>query len=377
MKLSQVAVIYETEESARRRMVGFGYAPEIAAEIAVYLGQATDLPDFFDDISAGCAREGLKVDFIELDHWLGRMSEFEAIRESTIVWAVSDGVRYYRGSSVAALSRLAGFARFGSPATAQHLCQDKFASLALAQAAGLRIPPTLLMEGEAEIATLGDFHAAKAPYFVKPNTLGAKIGIFADSRCATLDDAKARARRLWDRYRDRAVVQPFVEGDDVRVSFLDTGGDFADQLGIDQLAKDPASETGGAFMTMKDNETLSGARDVSGARGGFGASREAAFVPKMLDLRRASDERSKRAVRDIVETTVSLALLLGLRDVFSVDFRIGPEGRPTLFEFEVCPGVTIYDFQNYLAKVHGLSLGEALAKSFVRAFARARVLEEA
>ena len=146
---------------------------------------------------------------------------------------------------------------------------------------------------------------------------------------------------------------------------------------IDQLAKDPASETGGAFMTMKDNETLSGARDVSGARGGFGASREAAFVPKMLDLRRASDERSKRAVRDIVETTVSLALLLGLRDVFSVDFRIGPEGRPTLFEFEVCPGVTIYDFQNYLAKVHGLSLGEALAKSFVRAFARARVLEEA
>ncbi|MGO9933925.1 MAG: hypothetical protein ACLPV8_19230, partial [Steroidobacteraceae bacterium] len=52
-----------------------------------------------------------------------------------------------------------------------------------------------------------------------------------------------------------------VEGDDVRVSFMDLGRGFAEQLGIDRLVKDPASETGGAFMTMKDNETLSGARD--------------------------------------------------------------------------------------------------------------------
>ena len=43
---------------------------------------------------------------------------------------------------------------------------------------------------------------------------------------------------------------------------MDTGGDFADQLGVEQLAKNPASETAGAFMTMKDNETLSGARDT-------------------------------------------------------------------------------------------------------------------
>jgi D-alanine-D-alanine ligase len=377
MYLSNVVVVYETEEAARRRLVDFGYSPEIAAEIAVYLGQSTDLPDFFDDISAACAAEELKVDFIELDHWLGRMAEFQGVRESTLVWAVSDGVRYYRGSSVAALSRLAGFARFGSPATAQHLCQDKFASLAVAQAAGLAIPPTLLMEGGDEIAALGEFSAAPAPYFVKPNTLGAKIGIFADSRCATLAEAKSRAERLWTRYRDRGVIQPFVEGDDVRVSFLDTGGDFVGQLGIDQLRKDPASETGGAFMTMKDNETLSGARDVAGTRGGFGAGREAAFTPKMIDLRRATDERSRRAVKEILAMASRLARALGLGDCFSMDFRIDADGRPTFFEFEICPGVTIYDFQNYLAVTHGLTLGGALAKAFILAFERSRDLSEA
>ena len=110
-----------------------------------------------------------------------------------------------------------------------------------------------------------------------------------------------------DRYRDRALIQPFVAGDDVRVSFMDTGGRFVEQLGVDVLIKDAASETGGAFMTMKDNETLSGARDVSGTRGGFGASHEAAFVPRMADLRRSTEPRSRRAVGEIVDDRASRA----------------------------------------------------------------------
>jgi D-alanine-D-alanine ligase-like ATP-grasp enzyme len=234
-----------------------------------------------------------------------------------------------------------------------------------------------LMQGDVEIAALGSWPDAGEPLFVKPNTLGAKIGIFADSRCGTFAEAKDRAARLWERYRDRALIQPFVSGDDVRVSFMDTGGGFLDQLGVDRLVKDPASETGGAFMTMKDNETLSGARDVSGTRGGFGAAREAAFVPRMVDLRRSADPRSQTAVAEISAMSERLVRLVGLRDYFSIDFRIDDEGKPTFFEFEVCPGVTIYDFQNYLATKHGLGLGEALARAFQLAFERSRAIGEA
>jgi D-alanine-D-alanine ligase-like ATP-grasp enzyme len=377
MTLSNVVIVYETEGAARRRLVDHGYSDEIAAEIAVYLGQSTDLPDFFDDISGAGREAGLEVEFVELDDWLARLPSGAARRDSTIVWSITDGVRYYRGSSVAAVSRLAGMARFGSTATAQHLCQDKLASLALASAAGLRIAPTRLMEGGLEIAELGRVAEAAAPFFVKPNTLGAKIGIFADSRCGSLAEACERSQRLWERYRDRALIQPFIPGDDVRVSFLDAGGAFADQLGVDQLKKNPASETGGAFMTMKDNETLSGARDIAGTRGGFGAAREAAFTPDMLDLRRTKDRRAQRAVAKIVADTERLARLVGLRDCFSLDFRIDSEGEPTFFEFEVCPGVTIYDFQNYLATTHRLTLGAALVKGFGLAYARRRAIIEA
>ena len=368
--LSRAVIGFESEVSARRRLAAFGYPPDVAAEIAVYLAQSTDLPLFTDDISQALSHEGIAAEFVDLDGLPERLGDLAPQRDTTIVWAFTDGVRFYRGSSVPALTRLEGFARFGSPAAAAHLCQDKFTSLALASSAGLAVPPTRLMEGESEIAALGDWSRASGPLFVKPNTLGAKIGIFADSLCRDRTEASDRAQRIWARYRDRALIQPFVEGDDVRVSYLDLDGEFADQLGVERIVKDAASEAGGAFLTMKDNETLSGARDTAGGRGGFGASRPAAFIPRMIDLRKEDDERSRRAVAHILDCSARLARLIGLRDLFSIDFRIDADGRPTFFEFEVCPGVTIYDFQNYLRSRRGVTLGQGLAKSMRLAFAR-------
>ncbi len=375
MTLSDVVIAYDTDEAARRRLEAFDYASAVAAEIAVYLAQSTDLPQHAEGIARALAEDGLRAEFVPLEDLAPRLRELRPGREATIVWALTDGVRFYRGSAVPALARLEGLARFGSPATAAHLAQDKFAGLALASAVGLAVPATRLMQGGDELARVGPPPRSDA-LFVKPNTLGAKIGIFADSLCATEAEAVDRARRIWDRYRDRALIQPFVTGDDVRASFIDCGGAFADQIGVERIEKNPASETGGAFLTMKDNETLSGARDTSGARGGFGATRDAAFVPRMIDLRRQDDERSRRAVEGVVEGAGRLARLVGLRDCFSIDFRIDAAGRPTFFEFEVCPAVTIYDFQNYLAG-RGYTLGAALAKSMRLAFARARELGEA
>jgi hypothetical protein len=376
MTLSSALIAYETEEAARRRLEAFGYAPEIAAEIAVYLAQSTDLPGFVEEIAQALGNDGVEVLFTPLDELSLRLRDLVPRRAETIVWAVTDGVRFFRGSSVPALARLEGFARFGSPSMAAHLAQDKFASLTLASAAGLAVPPTLVMEGGSEIAALGRWPGAAGPLFVKPNALGAKIGIFADSLCGSLAEARERAMRIHDRYRDRALIQPFVEGDDVRVSFMELGGDFADQLGVERIIKNPASETGGAYLTMKDNKTLSGAKDTAGTRGGFGLEHEAAFVPLMADLREATDERSQRAFAAIVESSANLARLVGLRDCFSIDFRIDSAGRPTFFEFEVCPAVTIYDFQNYLVR-RGVTLGAALAKAMRIAFERRRGLGEA
>jgi D-alanine-D-alanine ligase len=333
------------------------------------LAQSTDLPAFMPEIADALAADGVGVEFVELDDLTQALQRPGLVAQESLLWNLTDGIRFYRGSSVPALARLLGVPRYGSPATAQHLCQDKFLSGAAAAAAGLPTPPTLLLEGSETVGQFGDWPPA-GPFFVKPNTLGAKIGIFADSRCATLGEARDRAARLWERYRDRAVVQPFIPGDDVRVSFLDTGGGVREQLGIFRLARESRSETGGDFMTMRDNETLSGARDSFGTRGGFGATREAAFVPTMENLR--ADASAAPIVGKIAAAAERLARLLALADCFSMDFRIESRtNRPVFLEFEVCPAVTIYDFQAYLGGMHRLSLGAALAKSFGVAHARA------
>ncbi len=362
MNLRHVVIAYETEEAARDRLIAHGYAPNIAAEIAVYLAQSTDLPAFMPEIAAALAADGISVAFVELDDLTRALERPGFDPAESLLWNLTDGIRFYRGSTVPALARLGGIPRYGSAPTAQHICQDKFLSGAAAHAAGLPSPPTKLFEGADELGQIGAWPDS-GPFFVKPNTLGAKIGIFADSRGATMADARTLAGRLWDRYRDRAVVQPFVAGDDIRVSFMDTGRALRDQLGIFRLAKDGKSETGGAFMTMKDNETLSG---LTG---------DAAFVPTMLDVR--ADPAAAGTVAAIEDAAERLARVLGLSDCFSMDFRVGSTGQPTFLEYEVCPAVTIYDFQSYLRGVHGLTLGEALAKSFRIAHRRAGGMGEA
>lgn len=369
MALRRVIIVTESETAAADRLRSHGFAAGIAAEIAVYLAQATDLAGHLPDLEAALAADRLELRRAEIEELPNLAPELAGTGATTLLWNMTDGFRFYRGSAVPALARLLDLPRFGAAADVQHLCQDKFSSLTLAAAAGLPCPPTLLLEGGETLGALGEMPHS-GPFFVKPNTLGAKLGIFADSRCASIEEARARATRIWQRYRDRAVVQPYLEGDDVRVSFLDTGGGFRAQLGLYRLAKDAAGETGGAFMTMRDNETLSGARDTDGARGGFGVTRAAAFVPRLSDLRSDQAPRAARAAAAIEDAAERLARLLNLSGIFSMDMRVDAAGRPHFLEFEVCPAVTIYDFQTYVRDVHGTTLGPALAKAFRLAHAR-------
>ncbi len=76
--LSNVVIVFETEAAARRQLEAFGYSPEIADEIAVYLAQSTDLPLFVDDIATALDRNGLRTEFVELDGLAARLQEFGA-----------------------------------------------------------------------------------------------------------------------------------------------------------------------------------------------------------------------------------------------------------------------------------------------------------
>ena len=338
MSLERLLVLYEPEAACRDRLVVRGFAAEIAAEIAFYLAQATDFAAMEPAIRTRLGEAGIGLVTAPLDAVDGWLPELR--RPGTLVWALTDGFAYFRGSFVSSLAGLLDVPQFGSPPAAQHLCQDKFRSGAVVRAAGMTTPATAL-------ARDGKLLSPPPPdgtLFVKPNTLGAKLGIEADSRVASLDEALALSRRIWARYRDAVVIQPYVEGRDVRVSFLDPG----------------------------DGRALPGLYAVRTAERGFPTLADSLRITRL----RAADGDAVRLERidapQLEAAALHAADILGLRDVWSMDFRLAPDGTPWFLEFEVCPAVTIYDFLTYLDDAYGLDLGAALALAAPAAYARRR-----
>jgi D-alanine-D-alanine ligase len=60
---------------------------------------------------------------------------------------------------------------------------------------------------------------------------------------------------------------------------------------------------------------------------------------------------------------------LGLRDVFSIDFRVEADDTVHLIEFEVCPGLPCFDFRSYCRSQWGMALPEAMAATAASRFA--------
>lgn len=366
--LRHLLVLYESEAACLVRLAARGVTGEPAREIACYLAQATDLPAFYERIRSGFAPEGVTVDFYEVGEAATYLPCLLADSAGTILWNLTDGFRYYRASYATSAAALLGVKRFGSPPQAQHLCQDKFKCIALARSLGVTTPQTTLTRNGDLLSPVFDLPPGGA-LFVKPNTLGAKVGIFADSRCKSWDAALALSRRIFQRYGDDAVVQRYIPGYDVRVGFMDAGEKAEDaRLDIFRLAGVEAGETGGAFMTMQDNWTLSASRSDDEKAVASPFDQPVIFRPRMEDLR--ADGAAAGCVAAIETAVNQVQKLLGLRDYFSFDFRVGDEGSAYFLEFEVCPAVTIYDFQAYLERNYAVDLPAALARSVQRAFRR-------
>jgi D-alanine-D-alanine ligase len=199
----ELILVYEPEAACRRRLEAEGFAPERAREITSYLAQSTDLALEFDEIAGECADRGVRFSPVVLDDLAAILASRDPGR--TLVWTLTDGIAYFRGGAAPALARLGGFRTIGSDDSLFALCQDKFRSGAVLAALGLPAPQGGLAHDGRWIV---EPPPSAAGWFVKPNRLGSKIGIWPDSRCRDLDHALELSRRVFASYRDAVVVQP-------------------------------------------------------------------------------------------------------------------------------------------------------------------------
>jgi D-alanine-D-alanine ligase len=344
MPLPDLILVFEPEQACRGRLLGTGHEPARAAEISSYLAQSTDLAAEFDAIADACAAHDVNFLPVELDDAALALAGRDP--EKTLVWTLTDGVAYFRGSTAPALARLNGLKTIGSDDSLFALCQDKFRSGAVLAALGAPVPPAgLARDGE----WLAPPPASAEGWFVKPNRLGAKIGIWPDSHCRELSHAQELSRRIFAAYGDDTVVQPYVTGRNVRVSYLGVipGGADEDAFGITFV------DSGGDFQTMQDSLALYG--DTGETAKAEGRYAEPQLAPVI---------RSQPVANARIRTLASRLMVgLGLRDVFSLDLRVEADDTIHLIEFEVCPGLPCFDFRAYCRDRWALSLAEAMAMS--------------
>lgn len=348
MSRPALVLVYEPETACRARLAAEGFAERHALEISSYLAQATDLAPEFPAIEKACAGRGLDFLPLALDDATKGLAGRAA--DGTLVWTLTDGIAYFRGGVAPALARLNGLPTIGADDSLFALCQDKFRSGAVLSALGLPVPP-------AGLASNGEWLAGPPPssrgWFVKPNRLGAKIGIWPDSHCDTLGHALELSRRVYAAYRDTVVVQPYVPGRNVRASFLavrpDTG---TEGLGIAFV------DSNSDFQTMDDSLALYGDTGAQAAADGR------YFEPSLSAVADSQPE----AAASIQAIAARLMQAPGLRDVFSMDFRVEADSTVHLIEFEVCPGLPCFDFRAYCRSQWRMSLPEAMAETAARRF---------
>ncbi|WP_442580661.1 D-alanine:D-lactate ligase-like protein [Mesorhizobium sp. ASY16-5R] len=349
MPQPQLVLVYEPEDACRNRLAAQGFSERHALEISSYLAQSTDLALEFEAITEACGRRSIRFVPTALDEAGPVLASADP--GATLVWTLTDGIAYFRGGAAPALARLGGLRTIGAEDSLFALCQDKFRSGAVLSALGLPVPPAgLARDGEWLVAS----PESATGYFAKPNRLGAKIGIWPDSRCEDADDALVISRRVFAAYRDDIVVQPYVAGRNVRASFLAVDPNAGTEaLGVFFV------DSGGDFQTMADSMALYGDTGLAAkAEGGYA---EPELVPVA-----ASQPESDRRIREIAD---ALMPGLGLKDVFSMDFRVEQDDTVHLIEFEVCPGLPCFDFRAYCAAQWDLSLPDAIAETAARRLA--------
>ena len=166
--------------------------------------------------------------------------------------------------------------------------------------------------------------------FVKPDTLGAKIGIFAGQPVPDPWRGGRPGEAHLDALSDRALIQPFVEGDDARVGFIDGA--------ISRPARRGASSRSGERdprrLFHREGQCDAVRRRTPRARAAGSADRRAAFVPRMQTSGPIPTSARARRFRASSKPLDEASAPARPSDCFSIDFRMDAAGRPVFLGLE-------------------------------------------
>lgn len=203
----------------------------------------------------------------------------------------------------------------GSDPVALGVTLDKYLTGTVLQAGGVPVPERFMIRSVRDCASIKrDLFRRRKRFIVKPRWEGSSKGIFFDSVVDGHEKLLQRARLIIERYRQPALVEAFIEGDEITAGVC--GNDRPRLLGMMRIR--PRSDTGRPFIYSLENKHEWETKILY-------------EPPDVLPLK----TRMK-----IEEFAIRAFQVLELRDIARIDFRVGPDGTPRVIDVNPLPGLS-------------------------------------
>ena len=229
--------------------------------------------------------------------------------------------------TVQGLIELAGIPLVGCGTLSSALCMDKDRAHRLAQAAGVPVPASIVInKGTGTAAAFETAQGLHYPLFVKPVRAGSSYGI---TKVVDRGELPA-ATQLAFTYDDEVIIEENITGFEVGCAVM--GNDELTVGEVDEI------ELSDGFFDFTEKYTL---------------KTSAIHVPARISAQKASE------IKEIAKT---IYWALDCRGFARVDLFLTPDGRVVFNEVNTIPGFTSHSRYPSMMKAVGISFEEVITK---------------
>lgn len=289
-----------------------------------------DHPSTINVIASAIESQGFKVK--KIGNALDLLEKINNL-DVDIVFNISEGLcGRNRESQVPILLEMADIPFVGADALTLGLTLDKMMAKKIFIAEDIPTPKFLEIK---IVDTLQDTDHMKFPLIVKPRFEGSSKGLSEDSRVQNLDELKKQAEYIINTYKQPALVEEFISGQEFTVAIV--GNDPPEAMSPVQIKIDGRLKLNDKFYTF---------------------NRITSDKLEYICPARINSDLKKNLMDLAVRTYDSVEC----RDFGRVDFRVDAEGKLYVLEINPLPSLSTEDVFPLVAKEAGITYEQIIGK---------------